>query len=90
MLVSCLESTIKHHSLSFLGFSESIIFVFGSVHTATKIQVAFIVFQLFSFISSTNIVPVIFSTSSFKTSSIFLVSFILSIHISSALKVSLL
>jgi hypothetical protein len=88
--VSCFELTIKHPSSSFFRLKLSTIFVFGVVHTATKIQSALRVFHDFRITSFINIFQVISSTSSFNTSSIFSVSFTLSTQESSALKVSLL
>jgi hypothetical protein len=89
--VSCLLSTTKHHSLSFSGFSLFTTHTFGIDHTATNIQSAF---NCFHDLRVTHVIHkashVISSTSSFRTSSIFSVAFILSIQESSALKVSLL
>jgi len=88
--VSCLWSTTRQPSVSFSRPRESTGVVFGIVQTATNIQSALRVFQLFKIISSTNIDPVISSTSSFKTNSILSFSLAFSIQESSALKVSLL
>jgi len=88
--VSCLTSTIRQPSSSFLGFKASTGFVFGRLPTATKIPSALRIFPLLSFTSSTKNFQAISSTSSFSTNSIFAAFFACSIQISSALKVSLL
>jgi hypothetical protein len=65
--------------------------VFGIVHTATNIQLAFISFHDFNF---TQVIPnishIISATSSFKTSSIFSLALAFSTHEFSALKLFLL
>jgi hypothetical protein len=89
--VSCLLSTIRHHSLSLSIFILSTILVFGIVQTAINIQVAF---NLFPDFRLTHVIHsashTISSTSSFKTNSILSFCFIFSTQISSALNVSLL
>jgi hypothetical protein len=89
--VSCLLSTTKQPSSSFSKSKSLTIDVFGSVHTATKIQSAF---NCFHDLRVTQVIPkasqVISAISSFRTSSIFSLDFAFSTQESSALKVSLL
>ncbi|MDP2396176.1 MAG: hypothetical protein Q8M44_04845, partial [bacterium] len=69
--VSCLLSTIRHHSSSFSGLKWSTNHIFGIFHIATNIQSAFISLPDFSFTPVIhNASHTISSTSSFSTNSI--------------------
>jgi hypothetical protein len=90
-LVSCLALTTKQPSSSFSKFKFSTKSTFGIVQTATKIQSAFKVFPDFKITPVIHKAsPVISSTSSFVTNSIFSLALAFSTQIFSALKVSLL
>jgi hypothetical protein len=90
-LVSCLASTTKQPSSSFFKSNSETKFTLGNVPTATKIQSAFKIFPDFRVTPVIHKAsPVISSTSSLVTNSIFGLAFALSIQIFSALKVSLL
>jgi hypothetical protein len=54
ILVSCLLSTTRHHSLSFSGFKFSTNLVFGTLQMAIKIQSSSRLFPDFSFTHFTH------------------------------------